>query len=316
MPFIDGLPAVSSFVRADLLPLCQNSTGTPGSGSDAKLTLAQLIASLTHNDISDWAAATSGFFGAPGAPGPISAGGLGGLTLAIDGSLPNTVLDIGAGSCADSTNTVTITLGARTKSIAGSWVTGTAQNGMGTGLTATASTWYHVFAIIVSGVADVYFDTSAVAVNKPGGTTAFRRIGAFKLDASVHIIPFNQYADRFDWNIPVLEFQGTPGVASAVTRNLLGVPPGVPVAALFNGQISDPSSPQNFLYLSALAQNDLLPNGGTALTALSGPTTSGFSAFSANVMTNTSAQIRYRVTSTTTAFILLTNGWIDTRGRG
>lgn len=316
MPFIDGLPAVSSSTRADLLPLCQNSSGTPGSGTDAKLTLTQLFASLTHSDISDWAAATAGFFGAPGAPGPISPGGLGGLTLSIDGSTPFTVLDIAAGSCADSTNTVTIVLGARTKSISGSWVTGTAQNGMGTGLTATGSTWYHVFAIIVSGVADVYFDTSATAVNKPGGTSAFRRIGSFLLDGSVHIVPFNQYADRFDLKTPALEFSGVPGVSTAVTKTLNAVPPGVPMAALLSGYVFDTTSPQSPLYLSALAQTDLVPGGTTGLTALSGSTASPVATFGASVMTNSSAQIRYRVTSTTTSFNLLTNGWIDTRGRG
>jgi hypothetical protein len=315
MPYIDGLPAGTP-ARSDLTVLCQNSTGTPGSGTDAKATLAALFASLTHNDISDWATATSGFFGAPGAPGPISPGGLGGLTLSNDQATFNTVIDVSAGSCADSTNAVTITLAAFTKSISGPWVAGTGAIGMGTGVIAALNTWYHVFAAVISGAADVFIDSSATATNAPAGTTAFRRIGSIKLDASVHIRAFSQIADRFDWATPVLEVTGTPGVTTAVTKSLIGVPPGVPVAALLSGAVADATSPQNSLYISSLAQADVVPGGTVGLTAISGPTVSGTTSFYTSVMTNTSAQIRTRVTSTTLTLNVISNGWIDTRGRG
>ncbi len=316
MPFFDGLPPVTATDPNDILPLCQGSTGTPGSGVDRKMTIAQLFAPLTHLNIADWAVATAGFFGSPGPAGPTGFNSLGGLTLSNDATTPNTVLDISAGACADSANAVTITLGAFTKSIAGSWVAGTGANGMGVGLTATLSTWYHVYAVIVSGTPDVYFDTSATAANKPAGTSAFRRIGSFKLDAAIHILQFNQYADRFDWDIPILEISGTPLVTTALTKNLIGVPPGVPVAALITGAISDSTSPQSAIYFSSLAQTDLVPGGTSGITGITGPTSGGTTAFSTSVMTNASAQIRYRLASATIAVNAVTNGWIDTRGRG
>lgn len=241
-----------------------------------------------------------------------TAGALFGMTLANDGVTPNTVLDIAAGSCSDSTNTVKIVLGAFTKSIAGTWVAGTANNGMGVGLTATLNTWYHVFAIIVSGVADVYFDTSVTAANKPVGTTSFRRIGSIRLDASVHITPFVQNGDRFDLSGPVQEFLGTPGVVTAVTLTFSSVPPGVVVAVAMTGFLGD-SVVGSGMYLSALAQADLgVGTGATALVSVAG---ANVNSWYITVVTNTLAQIRRRMSTTTANCAINVIGYVDTRGR-
>lgn len=239
-------------------------------------------------------------------------GQLGGLGLSNDATLPNTVLDIAAGAAADSTAAVVITLGAFTKSIAGTWVAGSAANGMGSGLTATLNTWYHVFAIIVGGVADIYFDTSITAANKPASTTAFRRIGSIRLDGSVHILPFSQTADRFDWVTPVVEYNGTPGVTTAVTVTLAGVPPGVAVQALLSGIISDTA--QSAFYASSLAQADISPSSVAALTT--SVAANGVAGFNISISTNASSQIRRRSNSTSQTVTILNNGWIDMRGRG
>lgn len=145
---------------------------------------------------------------------------LAGLTLSNDGTTPNSVLDIAAGSCIDSTNAVMITLGAFTKSTAGSWAAGTGSNGMGTGLTIANTTWYHVFAIINAGAADVYFDTSVTAANAPSSTTSFRRIGSFLTDGSAHIIAFVQDGDLFQWKAPVTANGGANPGTSAVLQTL------------------------------------------------------------------------------------------------
>lgn len=237
-----------------------------------------------------------------------------GLTLSNDSGTPNTVLDIAAGTCADSANAVTVTLGAFTKSVAGSWAAGSGGNGMGTGLTATAATWYHVFAIIVSGSADVYFDTSVTAANKPASTTAFRRIGSIDLDGSVHIVPFGQNGDRFDRGTPLQEYNGTPGVTTAVSLTLNATPPGVPVQALLSGGILD-SAANGYMYLSSLAQADVAASG-AAQSVTNGASAGGAASLSATVLTNASQQIRRRVSAATTTANIITNGYIDTRGRG
>lgn len=240
-----------------------------------------------------------------------------GLTLSNDGVAPNTVLDVAAGVCVDSTNAVNISLSALTKSTAGAWVAGTGNNGMGVGLTVALNTWYHVFAVIVSGAPDIYYDTSITAANKPTSTTAFRRIGSFKTDASIHIIPFIQTGNRFDRATPNLEFTGTPGVTTAVTLTLNGVPLGVVVEAIMSGNIFDPTANEPVVYLSSLAQTDVSPAGNAAVTAQIGSSPSAASASSWSghrIVTNASAQIRYRTNSSTAALNIITNGWIDPRG--
>lgn len=154
-----------------------------------------------------------------------------GFLLSNDGTTPNTVLDIAAGSRPDSTFTVQITGTAFTKTTGGTWVAGTGNAGMGTGLTIAASTWYHVFAIINSGSYDVYFDTSPTAANAPAGTTAHRYVGSFKTDGSSNILAFIQIGQDF---IPIsapLELSGGTVGSTLVALNLTGVPTGFPIKA-------------------------------------------------------------------------------------
>lgn len=239
---------------------------------------------------------------------------LSGLTLTRNST---TVLGISAGEATDSTNAVDMQLGAFTKSTAGTWAAGTGGNGMGTGLTIATSTWYHVFEIINAGVADVYFDTSVTAANKPASTTAFRRIGSFKTDGSSQILTFSQNGDRFDWGTPVAETT-TTGVTTAVSQTLIGEPLGVVVEAILSGTVGDASSANTGIYISSLAQTDVAANGASAITVQIGGAASvnalaSFSGF--RVITDASQRVRTRLNSTTMSFNLQTNGWIDSRGK-
>lgn len=155
-----------------------------------------------------------------------------GMTLSNDGVTPNTVLDISSGICVDSAGAAFIQLSSFTKNITGSWAAGTGNAGMGQGLTATAATWYHVFAIMNNGAADVYFDTSPAAANAPAGTTAFRRIGAFRLDASVHILPFVQKGSTFLWKSATHDISSLAITQTPSLQALQNVPLGVQVNAL------------------------------------------------------------------------------------
>ncbi|HXI77922.1 MAG TPA: hypothetical protein VNH21_12340 [Steroidobacteraceae bacterium] len=252
----------------------------------------------------------------PGLPIAGIAGYLFGLTMSNDVGTPDTLLDIAAGACADSTGTVMITLGAFTKSIAGAWAAGSGQNGMGGGLTATASTWYHVFACINAGVSDVFFDTSATGSHAPIGTTALRRIGSIRLDPLVHILSFSQMGDRFDRGAPLQEFNGVPGATTAATVTLAGVPAGLPIQALLTGYGVDATPAQGILYVSSLSQADNAPTlGGAYMTAQWGINLGNVTTFAATVPTNASAQVRRRVSTATCTIIINSVGWIDQRGR-
>jgi hypothetical protein len=231
-----------------------------------------------------------------------------GLTLSNDGGTPNTVLDISAGSCADSTNAVKITLGAFTKSTAGTWAAGSGGNGMGAGLTIANSTWYHVFAIINTGAADAYFDTSITAANKPASTTYFRRIGSFLTDGSARILAFSQTGDQFTWVLARGDVN-TNTLGTTPTAYTLSVPVGLKVVALFRGGTASTG------YLSINGPDETLavagsPPGNTSLVGMY-PGDAGHFA----ILTNTSAQIMAVAEAANRTIYVDTYGWIDTRGR-
>jgi hypothetical protein len=245
-----------------------------------------------------------------------SPGALFGMTLSNSGGSPNTLLVIAAGSAADSTNAVNIALGvAISKSTTGSWASGIGANGMGSGLTVANSTWYHVFAIINSGAADVYFDTSITAADKPAGTTAFRRVGSFLTDGSAHIILFTQNGDEFLWGTsPAANVAGVIG--DTVAHSLaLAVPIGITVNAMIRAALTDPSVADGALFTS-LAGADQAPSGtGTPGDSVGVAAATAASAGHFNIRTNVSQQIRYRLAAATGNLTIVTYGWIDTRGR-
>ena len=245
---------------------------------------------------------------------------LAGMTLSNDAVAPNTVLDIAAGSCVDGTNAAIINLGAITKSTAGLFAVGSGNNGMGVGLTIAASTWYHVFAIVVSGAADIYFDTSVTAANKPAGTTAFRRIGSFKTDASAHILAFVQMGDYFWWVSNNTDDVSGAALGATATSFTVNVPPGVNVLANWVCSVfvtSGNSSGNIRIYDPTLTDF-------TVASTTGGPLLGIVDNAAINVIvraqgtgwtrTNTSAQLR-AIADLPCQFSLRAIGWLDYRGR-
>ena len=233
---------------------------------------------------------------------------LAGLQLSNDETTPNSVLDISEGVAMDSTQTVPIFLNsAFTKTTSALWAAGSGNGGMGNGLGITANTWYHVFAILNGGSADIYFDTSITAANAPAGTTNFRYIGSFKTDASSHILPFTQDGDLFLWGDPIMDqsAQTSPSPAELIVVN---VPPGVVVTALFNANLvySANSNTQSFFYgLNA----PMVP--GLVVNFDSGEVAGQFA-----VLTNSSQEISTQAsTNGGTTYSVSTYGYINRRGR-
>lgn len=245
----------------------------------------------------------------------VQRGYLSGMTLSNDGTSPNTVLDVSAGLAVDSANIVNINLAAWTKSTAGSWVAGSGANGMGTGLTIAINTWYHVFAIINTGAADVYFDTDPGAANKPASTTAFRRIGSFRTaTASTSILAFSQFGDEFLWSTTFAENGGasfTVGTAASLLT-LTGIPTGVKVNALFHGVANNGAGIASVLFTSPDESDQAVSS---FLRSITTPGTGLSASGDYNRRSNTSAQIRARADTATTNVFVGTYGYIDPRGR-
>lgn len=224
-------------------------------------------------------------------------------------------LQISAGQWTDSTNSYTINIPNLTKRTDSLWTTATGTGGMGVGLTVAASTSYHIIAILFpSGVTSYYYDTSPTAAHAPAGILAYRRIFSFKTDSSALIIAFVQNGDRVDLLTPISEVSLVPGTTAAVTKTLTGCPTGVVMQPILGGQIFDAVIQYAVVYISSLTQTDITPTNGAFTVAMG--TYNTVSAFSGLVIvTNTSGQIRYRVTTTTVNLTINTHGWIDRRGR-
>jgi hypothetical protein len=318
------LPASSSFNPA--------VTGQSATAPDWNALAADLAAAMSQSVSSDGQTTITGNmpfagFRATGLGNPVNAqdavtqaflasfGGsyLRGLTLSNDSGTPNSVLDIAAGSCADSTNAVPIIGTAFTKSTAGSWVAGTGNNGMGSGLTIANSTWYHVFPIINNGSYDVYFDTSITAANKPASTTAFRRAGSFLTDGSAHIIAFIQSGDLFLWMTPVNSLSGG-SFSSTPTQITMAVPLGVSVIAQFAalGTVGSPGA-RNILFYSPL-QNAQTANSPAGNNMISWGAADQQSAAQLEILTDTAQHVQ-GVSDNPTTMNVTTIGWIDRRGR-
>ena len=234
-------------------------------------------------------------------------GYISGLTLSNDGVSPNSVLDVSAGFCTNSTNTTSISLGAFTKSTAGTWAAGSGANGMGNGLGIGASTWYHVFAIINGGSADIYFDNNPNAPNAPAGTTAFRRIGSFITDVSGHISPFFQIGDEF---YLATEFTTVNSATFSSTPTLFSVisPAGLNCIARMRVQSGNSAS----AWTSTLYFPSVTVTGAPLLSSTIFPQVA---ACSASIMTNTSSQVTGVHTASALGSLVITStGWVDTRG--
>ena len=158
---------------------------------------------------------------------PVLNGYIYGYTLSNDTTQPNTVIDIAAGYAADSANAVMLNCPAITKRANQSWSAGSNGGGMGSGLTMTASTWYHVFVIMNNGACDAYFDTSIAAANVPAGTTAVRYAGSIKTSSGNQVVGFTQVGQLFEWSVQVSPPDLNSVNTSTQTLAALNTPPGI-----------------------------------------------------------------------------------------
>lgn len=249
-------------------------------------------------------------------------GHIAGLTLSNDGVSPNTVIDIAAGECADSTNAMVMKLAAEIAKTTGAWAAGTGNGGLFSG-TVAPSTAYHVFVIRkdADGSIDVGIDTSVSASNIPAGYTYFRRIGTMRTDASGNLLRITQHGDLFLYKSTILDYQAsTPGTSAILAA--LSTPPGVRCEAVINFYSTSDTAGDASIYFSSPDVNDEAPSRtaaplNTANTADDRLANGDIAAGTTRVLTNTSSQIRYRLRGSDSASVvrIATLGYVDTRGR-
>jgi hypothetical protein len=287
-------------------------------------------AGLYYGSGSDMGANTvnaTGYYSTGGLGTVLPRGHIDGLILSNNGSDAVNDIDIAAGQATSGDGTYVLNLASSlTKRIDASWAVGTNQGGLdGTESVAgtpDVSTWYHMWLIARpdTGVVDVLFSESPTSPTMPTNYTKKRRVGAVFNNSSGDIRAFDQIGDEFIWDAAIVDLDDDNPGTSAVTRTL-SVPTGVKVKASvtlgsFLGTTGHGS------WLSSLDSSDQAAQSITtsSLTnmAMGNAEASSYWSFMAtDVWTNTSAQIRSRISNSAAAsrIGIITRGWTDPRGR-
>lgn len=240
-----------------------------------------------------------------------------GLGLSNNGSDATNDIDLAVGAAIDDTYAKFIKLAsALTKRLDAAWAVGTNQGGLDTG--SIANTTYHVWLIKRSdtGVVDVLFSTSASSPTMPASYDYKRRIGSIMRESGA-IVAFVQSGDHFWRQVPSLDVDTTNPGTSAVTATLK-TPVGIASIAIVAAASTNAGLSNVTGLITSLSQTDSVPS--TSLFNFGTDDTSGsgyHSPSNIHVLTNTSSQIRYRMTSSgaSTVIRIITQGWIDRRGR-
>jgi hypothetical protein len=185
--------------------------------------------------------------------------------------------------------------------------------------TLSNTTWHALLAGGGGLQPDVFFHDSITQSSvlaemlKIGGYTAYRRIGSV-LRESATIVAFTQYGDFFQRTGLAADVSAANPGTSAVTRTV-SVPIGVIVEADVYLGMATGGTGSNIL-LSALSATDIAPT--NSIADLSNPT--GIASTTGGrkrVMTNTSGQIRSRISNSAAdvTLVINTRGWADQRDR-
>lgn len=236
------------------------------------------------------------------------------------GSGSSVVLSFAAGIAADTTNTTYLqNAAAFTKTASGVWAAGSGNGGMGTGLTFTAATTYHMF-IISNGTSsnvDFYFDTSVTAANKPANTNYFRRVMSMKTLASAATWgQFVQFGDMVAWN-PSISWDtlnnSTPNNTTIAVG--LNVPTGISVIANIRWIVYNTTNTGIYW---AVNDPNIVPVGANAEDFGNQYNVAASVAFMEQNFqrrTNTSGQVLFFCTSNVALYSVSTTYWYDRRGR-
>ena len=256
----------------------------------------------------------TGSTGPTGATGPVIYPN--GMNVGSATGITGTTFTVQPGLRPDSTFTIAIqTTAAMTKSITGTWSAGNNGGAMGTGLTATEATWYHLFAILVNGAADFYLDTSILAANKPTNTTAFVRLTSLKLaPASASIMPFTMLGPYVFWTNFVQDINGIGGMTTATLETLPSVPPGISTRAILSASVANASLRDSMMVFSPLTTPGSSASFGPQGSPVSNNDVSesgyGGSAY-IEVITNIAQQVYLQSGRTSSLLYVYTIGWIE-----
>lgn len=231
-----------------------------------------------------------------------------GFILSTAGS--SATMSIAAGQATDSTNAISISLSAFSKTTS-SWASGSGNGGLDTGSIAI-NTWYKFYVINGTDGTDVIFTTAALATgpSMPSGYTYFRYIGSGKTNGSSQWTSFTQNGNDFRWITPPLDANATP-LTTAYSNITLTVPTGIIVQAY--GNIAGIAG--DTYQIRPVFASDGAPNSTTSpLATISGNGVALTASGKWFAWTNASSQIQAASNSSNNVYIT-TEGWVDPRGQ-
>ena len=292
------------------------------------------VGEILYHDGTDWVILTAGTDGyhlrAKGAAAPVwepsgNRGAIGGLVLSNDTDTSHDInVTAGVATTADHLSTMTLAT-EQTKQIDVSWATGNDAGGFPSslqGVGVIANTWYHVHLFTVGSTVEVGFDSSITADNliadHGGAAGKYRRIGSVLTDGTTpgNILQFYQYEEHFWWDLPINDITSV-AVPTTETAYTLSVPENTLANIAIRQTVNN----------SQTAYGHIRPTDLTDSTPTVSALANAWSSIGAEVGANRqygthiikvdgSRQINIRYTaSLAPTFSLVTQGWIDTRGR-
>ncbi|SKA37808.1 hypothetical protein SAMN02745126_05961 [Enhydrobacter aerosaccus] len=238
---------------------------------------------------------------------------LAGLTLSTAGGSPT--FGIAAGCAADNTNISMMTLPAAFTKTTAAWAAGSGNGAIDTGTIANNS-WYHVYLIqrLDTGATDVAISTNASAPTLPAAYTLYRRIGAMLTDSSGRWVAFSQSGDEVLWLSPPIDVSAA-ALGTTSTLYALSVPNGVVVNALTRVSVIGAGNVSILIQSPAENVQAVSTQGaGASLTVVNGSSGNG-AAGHFIVRTNGLQQIRIVASTGGVQLSVVTDGWVDRRGR-
>lgn len=219
-----------------------------------------------------------------------------------------TTFTVAAGTVGDSTFVHGMTLtSSMTKSLS-AWAAGTAAGGLDTGAVAS-NTWYAVYLIKnpTTETVDVLISTNGTTPTAlPSGYTLYRRVAWIKTNGSSQITSFTQTGRTFLWADPVQELaDATPAATTRQTVTLASAAPDTRAKVVNHARVSA----GQFVVFGPLTQTDTAASA-TNYTHRTG-TDSTIAALSQEIPLNSSRQMFYRTSATSTLITIRCEGWID-----
>lgn len=258
-------------------------------------------------------------------PPSLPRGYIDGCIMSNNGSDATNDIDIAAGVCRDSTDTVDITIAASTKQLDANWAAGT-TGGMRNSGAGIANATYHIYAVSkADGTSGIYAHTSTTVATvitalqaETGGADYLyaRRIGSI-VRSGATILGFVQFGNEFRYKSPILDVNAASQTTTSALRALT-VPLGLKVQAIANVRALTASASSGSIYITSPDVTDEDPSLTAAPLASATVTATGVSGVGIGLKfkeyVNTSGEWRFDTVGTVTLYVA-TLGWEDSRGR-